>query len=60
MNAVCEEERELTEDQAKGRSNWSDEQLVVRPRSYMWRDVAFYDEFHFGIGLQVTKRVKRK
>ena len=60
INAVCEEERELTDTQATLRRDQSDEQLAIRPRSYKWKDVAFCDEFHFGIGPQVTLRVKRK
>lgn len=60
INAVAEEERELTKKQADGRLDWIDEQLPIRPRSYHWKDVAFCDEFHFGIGPQTTKRLKRK
>ena len=25
-----------------------------------WKDIAFCDEFHFGIGPQTTKRIKRR
>lgn len=60
INAVCEEEKELTENQATTRIDWTDEQLLIRPHSEDWEDVAFCDEFHFGIGPQITKRVKRK
>jgi hypothetical protein len=59
-NAVCEEEKELTKDQAIARRDWIDVQLPIRPHSKDWEDVAFCDEFHFGIGPQVTKRIKRK
>ena len=60
INAVCEEEKELTDNQATSREDWSVDQLAIRPHSCHWKDVAFCDEFHFGIGPQVTKRVKRK
>jgi DDE superfamily endonuclease len=60
FNAACEEEKKLTDTQAIAREDWSEEQLAIRPRSYYWKDVAFCDEFHFGIGPQVTQRVKRK
>jgi hypothetical protein len=60
INAICEEEKELTETQAKERCNWVDEQLLQRPRSKNWKDVAYCDEFHFGVGPQTTKRIKRK
>lgn len=50
INAVYEEEKELTTSQAQAREDWSDKQLTIRPRSYLWKDVAFYDEFYFGIG----------
>jgi len=59
-NAVAEEEKELTGPQARARTDWTDEQLPIRPHSEDWEDVAFCDEFHFGIGPQVTKRLKRK
>jgi hypothetical protein len=38
----------------------AEQQLALRPRSYNWKDVAFYNKFHLGIGLQVTKRVKQR
>jgi hypothetical protein len=60
INAVCEEEKELTPKQAKARLNWINIQLSVRSHSDNWKDVAYYDEFHFGIGPQITKRIKRK
>ena len=60
INAVCDEEKELTEAQAEGRRIFSHEQLKKRPKSENWKDVAFCDEFHFGIGPQVTKRLKRR
>lgn len=50
INAVCEEEKELTGKQADGRLDWIDIQLPRRPHSQHWKDVVFYDEFHFGIG----------
>ena len=40
--------------------DWIDAQLPIRPHSRDWEDVAFCDEFHFGISPQVTKRIKRK
>jgi len=60
INAVCEEEKELTKKQADGRLDWIDVQLPHRPHPQHWKDVAFYDEFHFGIGPQITKRMKRR
>ena len=60
INAVYEEEKGLTTAQATVRLDWIDEQLPCRPRSKHWKDVAFYDEFHFGIGPQTTRRMKRK
>jgi hypothetical protein len=60
INAVCEEEKELTAAQATTQTDWVDEQLPKRPHSRYWKDVAFCDEFHFGIGPQTTKRIKRK
>ena len=60
INAVCEEEKELGEKQAKNRQQFVDKQLDKRPHSKQWFDVCFCDEFHLGIGPQVTKRVKRK
>ena len=50
----------MTNKQATARTNWIDIQLPLRPHSLDWKDVAFYDEFHFGIGPQITKRIKRK
>jgi hypothetical protein len=50
INAICEEEKELTEIQATARTDWIDIQLEVRPHSKNWKDVAFCDEFHFGVG----------
>ena len=60
INAVAEEERKLTKAQATARLDWINEQLPKRPHSENWKDIAFCDEFHFGIGPQVTKRIKRK
>ena len=60
INAICEEEKELTKKQADARNDFTEIQLEKRPRSRNWKDVAFLDEFHFGIGTQRTKRIKRK
>ncbi|TVY57689.1 hypothetical protein LCER1_G002685 [Lachnellula cervina] len=60
INAVCEEEKELTGDQASNRNEWIGEELPKRPHSIDWKDCAFCDEFHFGIGPQTTKHIKRK
>ena len=60
MNAVCEEEKELGKTQATNRLTFVDIQLKLRPKSTDWFDVCFCDEFHLGIGPQITKRVKRK
>jgi hypothetical protein len=60
INAVCEEEKELIRDQANARLDWINEQLLKQPHSENWKDVAFCNKFHFGIGPQVTKRVKRR
>ena len=60
INAICEEERELTKDQAENRINWVDINLKERPHSKNWKDIAFCDEYHFGLGPQTTKRLKRK
>ena len=60
INAVCEEERELTKKQADNRLDWKDELLAIRPHSKNWDDVVFADEFHVGIGTQTTKKIKRK
>ena len=59
INAVCEEEKELSRTQADNRLDFIDVQLPQRPHSKDWEDVAFCDEFHFGIGPQITKRIKR-
>ena len=59
-NAIYEEEKELTDDQAMARTDWIDIQLPIRPHSNDWVDVVFCDEFHFGISPQVTKKIKRK
>ena len=60
INAVCEEEKELDARQARIRLDFADKQLALRPRSYKWKDVVFCDEFHLGIGPQVTKHIKRR
>ena len=60
INAVCEEEKLLTKAQASHRIDWINKQLSSRPHSKDWQDIAYYDEFHFGIGPQTTKRIKRK
>lgn len=56
---VREEEKELNRAQRDQRLDWIDIQLPIRPRSENWRDCAFCDEFHFSIGPQETKRMKR-
>lgn len=60
INAVMEEEKELSHKEAHSRLVWIDNQLAIRPHSRDWFDVAFCDEFHFGLGPQTTKRIKRK
>jgi hypothetical protein len=60
INAVCEEEKELDQKQADGRYYCCEDQLKIRPHSKHWKDVYFCDEFHLGIGPQVTKKIKRK
>jgi hypothetical protein len=40
--------------------DWIDEELPKRPHSENWKDVAFCHEFNFGIGSQLTKRIKRR
>lgn len=60
INAVCHEEKKLPPKQADARVDFSEEQLEERPHSIDWEDVYFCDEFHFGVGPQTTKRVKRK
>ena len=60
INAVCEEEKELTPAQATARLDWIDKQLPRQPHSRHWKDVALYDEFHLGIEPQTTKRMKQK
>jgi hypothetical protein len=37
-----------------------DEQLSQRKHSEDWKDIAYCDEFHLGIGPQTTKRIKRR
>jgi hypothetical protein len=59
INAICEEEKELTEDQAKARRIWCSDQLKTRPHSKDWKDTAVCDEFYFGIGQEKIKRLKR-
>lgn len=60
ITAICEEEKELTPEQTKERLDWIEEQLFRRPTPKDWRDVVFCDEFHFGIGPQLTKKIKRR
>jgi hypothetical protein len=60
INSVCEEEKELTKAQATSQMDWINIQLPLWPHSVNWKDVAFYDKFHFSIGPQITKRIKRK
>ena len=54
-----EEEKELTAIQTLKRLQWIDIQLPLRPHSENWKDCAFCDEFHFGIQIESTTRVKR-
>ena len=51
---------EATPKQANARVDFSEEQLDIRLYSTDWEDVYFCDEFHFSVGPQTTKRVKRK
>lgn len=60
INTVCEEEKELDKKQARLCREFANKHLEIRPYSDDWDDVAFCDEFHLGVGPQVTKRVKRK
>ncbi|PVH68381.1 hypothetical protein DL98DRAFT_522798 [Cadophora sp. DSE1049] len=60
INAVAEEERELTKDQAKNREDWRVEQQEERPYPEDWFNTVHCDEFHVGIGTQTTNRIKRK
>jgi hypothetical protein len=55
INAAYQEERELKKSQPNNRTDWVDEPLGIRPKSEDWKDVAFCDEFHLGLGPQVTK-----
>ena len=50
INAVCEKKKELAKKQAQSRCEHATEQLALYPRSYNWKDVAFYNEFHLRIG----------
>ena len=59
INAVCEE-KELTEGPAKARRIFVNQELPKRPHSEDWKDIAFCDEFHLGIGPQITTRMKHK
>lgn len=60
INAIPEVERELDDDLAKRRFDFAILMLGERPEDHDWRDVVFCDEFHFGMGLEVIKRVKRR
>ena len=60
ITAVCHEEKELPHQQAKNRIEFCEDNLEERPHSEDWEDVYFCDEFHFGVGPQTTKTVKRK
>ncbi|TVY89446.1 hypothetical protein LAWI1_G004083, partial [Lachnellula willkommii] len=46
--------------QARLRVLWCILALLLRPRSWRWWNTAFCDEFHFGIGPQTTKHIKRR
>jgi hypothetical protein len=60
INAICEEERELNPTQADRREDWRVEQQEERPRPADWFNTVHADEFHIGIGVEVTNRIKRK
>ncbi|KAF8849241.1 hypothetical protein BDZ45DRAFT_697722 [Acephala macrosclerotiorum] len=60
INAVCHEEKELPQKQADQRYDFAGDQLKERPHSVNWKDVYFCDEFHFGVGTQTTRRIKRR
>jgi hypothetical protein len=57
INAVCEEERELSSKQAIQRLEWKDDVQEERPEPEDWKDTCFCDEFHLGLGPTVTKRI---
>jgi hypothetical protein len=59
-NFVREEEKLLSIIEARRRRNWSIEQLKKRPYYVNWYDTAFCDEFHFGLGPTIKKKIKRK
>jgi hypothetical protein len=50
----------LSKAQANHRLDWINKQLSIRLHSKDWQNIVYYDEFHFGIGPQTTKRIKRK
>ena len=54
-----QEEHLLTPTNAKQRVDWINKQMEIRPRSKHWKNTAHYDEFHFGLGLEETHRIKR-
>lgn len=60
FTAVCHEEKKLPPKQTQNRVDFAEQQLEERPHSINYSDVYFCDEFHFGIGPQVTRTVKRK
>lgn len=41
INAICEEQKELTETQGEARRIWSEEKKAIRPHSEDWEYVAF-------------------
>ncbi len=59
LNAVCKKEKELPKPLARECRTWANNNLEIRPYSIDWLDVYFCNKFHFGIGPQITKRVKR-
>lgn len=60
INAVIEEERELDKRQCTNRLKFVDTSLEKRPHSVDYNNVAFCDEYHFGLGPEITHRIKRK
>ena len=50
INAIAEEEKELTKAQADNRKEFINNELPKRPHSENWKDTAVCDELHFGIG----------
>jgi hypothetical protein len=55
-----EEERELDKRQCTNRLKFMDAPLEKRPHSVDYDNVAFCDEYYFGLGPEVTHRIKRR